>query len=358
MPYKIKSSGQWMAQVRIGGEKASRHRCKTKKEAMAWEREEKERILRRVPEEEEPIRTVSLHEWATAYLDYAKDRFVQSTYEEKRFAFRQLFSSGIIPESPACGLTGKDVLDFLQSESSKSGNSANKRRKNLRAAWKWGEVFLGLPEKNPFHSVPRFAEVREERNVPSLAEFFAVFESTDIGQDKCMLFFLLHTGARRDEVFRLRWKDVDFTARRVRLLWRKNAIGEWKESWLPIGDELVEMLDRQRRITGLLGHVFMHHTDDDKWVPYLYRQHWLKKLCARAGVKQFGFHGIRHLFASILASKNVPLVEIQKMLRHGSIATTQRYIHSLQEGSREVIEALPGLKSVTDYNQLKERKVM
>ena len=98
--------------------------------------------------------------------------------------------------------------------------------------------------------------------------------------------------------------------------------------------------------------------DDDKWVPYLYRQHWLKKLCARAGVKQFGFHGIRHLFASILASKNVPLVEIQKMLRHGSIATTQRYIHSLQEGSREAIEALPGLESVTDYNQLKERKEM
>jgi integrase len=97
-------------------------------------------------------------------------------------------------------------------------------------------------------------------------------------------------------------------------------------------------------------------TDDDKWVPYLYRQHWLKKLCARAGVKQFGFHGIRHLFASILASKNVPLVEIQKMLRHGSIATTQRYIHSLQEGSREAIEALPGLESVKVCNQLKERK--
>lgn len=38
-------------------------------------------------------------------------------------------------------------------------------------------------------------------------------------------------------------------------------------------------------------------------------------------------------------------VEIQKMLRHGSIQTTARYIHSLQkEGSREAIEALPSLK--------------
>lgn len=98
-------------------------------------------------------------------------------------------------------------------------------------------------------------------------------------------------------------------------------------------------------ITGLLGNVFMWQTHDRQWLPYQYRQHWMKKLCKRAGVEPFGFHGIRHLFASILASKNVPLVEIQKMLRHGSIQTTARYIHSLQkEGSREAIEALPSLK--------------
>ena len=93
---------------------------------------------------------------------------------------------------------------------------------------------------------------------------------------------------------------------------------------------------------------------DAKWAPYEKRQHWLKRLCAKAGVKQFGFHGIRHLFASILASKNVPLVEIQKMLRHGSIQTTARYIHSLQEGSREALAALPGL----DQEKIKERKVI
>lgn len=68
-------------------------------------------------------------------------------------------------------------------------------------------------------------------------------------------------------------------------------------------------------------------------MPYLYRQHWLKRLCAKAGVKQFGFHGIRHLFASILASKNVPLVEIQKMLRHGSIQTTARLSTRCRRGA-------------------------
>ncbi|MDD2307899.1 MAG: tyrosine-type recombinase/integrase [Prolixibacteraceae bacterium] len=69
----------------------------------------------------------------------------------------------------------------------------------------------------------------------------------------------------------------------------------------------------------------------------------VKKICVEAGVKPFGFHGIRHLFASILAAQNVPLVEIQYMLRHTSLATTQRYIHRLKKENREVLAALPGL---------------
>ena len=89
---------------------------------------------------------------------------------------------------------------------------------------------------------------------------------------------------------------------------------------------------------------------------YQYRQHWLKKVCNEAGVKPFGFHGIRHLFASILAAQNVPLVEIQYMLRHTSLATTQRYIHRLKKENREVLAALPGLtasetKSTSNVHQ-------
>jgi len=161
-----------------------------------------------------------------------------------------------------------------------------------------------------------------------------------------MLIALLHTGARRDELFRLRWKDVDFSGKRIRLYTRKNEIGEWKSAWLPMSDDLEGMLKEQQKITGPLRFVFLNKTESDdpqQWIPYLYRQHWLKKLCAKAGVKQFGFHGVRHLFASILAAKNRPLVEIQQMLRHGSITTTARYIHTLDGGNRDVFSALPGV---------------
>lgn len=345
MPYKRGS--QWIGQVvqilPDGMKKNLSHRSATKREAIEWE-EAKRREIQQGGQCQ--IRTVSLHEWATAYLDFAKNRFVQKTYDEKRLAFRELFSDGAIaPSEPASSLSGKDVLAFLQRKASESGNAANNRRKNLRAAFEWGKVFLDLPGKNPFDAVPRFAEVRDERRVPKIEEYWAVYQMADDPQDKLLLLMCLHTGARRDELFRLRWDDIDLIGGRVRLRWRKNNAGEWRDAWLPVSRDLLGALKTHRFKTGLLGNVFMWQTHDRKWLPYQYRQHWLKKLCKRAGVEPFGFHGIRHLFASILASKNVPLVEIQKMLRHWSIQTTAKYIHSLQkEGSREVIEALPSLR--------------
>ena len=328
-----------MAQVVAEGKKVSQRRCVTKKEAIEWERLEKERLKGRIIK----IRSTSLLQWATAYLEYSQKQFVKLTFEEKRFAFKLFFQS-VNPRLPVEKLMSIMVLKHLQSqESSRSGNSANKDRKNLRAAWEWGIRFLDLPERNPFDKIQRFAEERNERRVPGLDEFRKVFDVAEDGQDKLMLFMFLQTGARRDELFRLTWRDVNLKAREVTIKCRKNNIGEWKESRLPMSDDLCEMLKDQRKETGLLGHVFMCRTDDGQVVPYQYRQHWLKKLCAKARVEPFGFHGIRHLFASILASKNVPLVEIQKMLRHNSIQTTARYIHSLQENSREVLASLPGM---------------
>ena len=43
----------------------------------------------------------------------------------------------------------------------------------------------------------------------------------------------------------------------------------------------------------------------------------LKRLCREAGVREFGFHALRHYFASMLVSTNkVTLCDIQHMLGH------------------------------------------
>ena len=71
----------------------------------------------------------------------------------------------------------------------------------------------------------------------------------------------------------------------------------------------------------------------------------------KAKVKPFGFHGIRHLTASILYQKGYTLSIIQTILRHASPNTTARYIHSLGlEETRGALEkGLKGPAQVIEF---------
>jgi len=146
--------------------------------------------------------------------------------------------------------------------------------------------------------------------------------------------------ARRSELFRLHWQDVDFTKGEIRLTTRKRSGGSLEEDWLPMLDELhIALLYHKQAIKS--DWVF---PDPETGGPYLYRQHWMKRLCARAGVRPFGLHAIRHLSDSILANEGVPVIVIQGILRHKNSNTTQRYLHRLSE-LKTALKALSQRKS-------------
>jgi len=65
-------------------------------------------------------------------------------------------------------------------------------------------------------------------------------------------------------------------------------------------------------------------------LPFIQRQRHMMHICKRAGVKVFGLHAIRYLTASILAQADVPMVTIQRILRHKNLTTTERYIRGLE----------------------------
>lgn len=340
MPYRDKSSIKtpWIGQIKINGRKV-KHRCATRKEAVEWETTERKRLINNSPAQ---IRTASLLEWATAYLDFCKKKFVEKTYEEKKRSFQYFFAGGFDPSLPVTNLQPLSILKYFQDQAIKrSGNASNKDRKNLSAGWNWGRTYFDLPFENPFQRTTKQGEIRQERRIPSLAEFWKVYETATESQDKRMLLCYLYSGARRAELFQLRWQDVDFINSRIRLHWKKNRLGTLKAAWLLMATEAMEALREQHKVTGKSKWVFV---EPGSTLPYQYRVQWLRRLCKRAGVDRFGFHGIRHLCASILAGKGVPLVDIQGHLRHEHLSTTERYIHKIKE-TRSVIDALTGLRS-------------
>lgn len=144
--------------------------------------------------------------------------------------------------------------------------------------------------------------------------------STD--QDQVMFFTYLHLTARKSELFALRWEDVDFSEQKARLYTRKRQDGSLDYDWLPLNPDLCDALLVHRQ-SAKMEWIF---PDPNTEMPYQYRIHLMERLCKRAGVQKFGFHAIRHLTASILANSNVPMVDIQAILRHKNLATTERYI--------------------------------
>jgi integrase len=267
---------------------------------------------------------LKLIDWASKYIEYSETRFTYKTFKEKRSIFKRFFKN-VDPTLTVNRLKPVDVLNYLRIQvKNRSGYAANKDRKNLLAAWNWGIKYLDLPSPNPC-LVERFPENRHTRYVPPEKDFWKVYETAE-GEDKVMLLGYLHLAARRSELFRLRWEDVDFGSCRVRIGTRKRLGGHLEYEWLPMTDELFGVLfaHRQRAKSQW---VFADRGADK---PFTVRQHFMKKLCEKASVKPFGFHAVRHLTASILAQADVPMVTIQRILRHKNLMTTERYIRGLE----------------------------
>lgn len=290
-----------------------------KSEAKKWEAvQTEEEWSRKQP-------TLTVFSLANEYLSFAHARYVLKTYQEKQIAVRNLLRF-VDPATLAVEIPRKLIMDALMHRAQASGNAANKDRKNLAAMWQWASRFHDEIDAraNPFADVPRFAFDGLGRYVPPEADFWAAYNAAGL-DDQAFLLTMLHTAARRDELFRLLWSDVDLEAGTIRLGTRKTATGSMEYAHIPMTTDLRHALAAHRKQGVRSLHVF----STTEGQPYKWRQHYMVRLCSRAGVRPFGFHAVRHLSASILARAGVPLPTIQAILRHKSATTTARYLHSL-----------------------------
>lgn len=314
MPYQMKN-GRYKAAKMIDGVRRTAVFA-TLKDAKKWESEQSAEAWK--------AKILTALSAATDYLDDVKARMDRKTYNEKKLAFKLLFQN-IPPAIPLVDLTPRMAGDFLlKQHKARGGNAANGDRKNLLAWWNWCIKRRGVEKVNPFALVDKLPELRRPRIIPDRQDLQTLIDG-EHGFERVLLIALFHTAARADEMFRLTWGDVDLSGRRVRL-WTRKRKGGMESDWLPMTRELAVELSRHKPEDAKASDLVflkdgqpLHHDLDI-----------MDKLCQKHDVPRFGFHGIRHLAASLMDVAGKPLSTIQAMLRHKNASTTSRYLHELR----------------------------
>lgn len=356
------ASKRWKGQVWMDGKMAAVKWFGSAKAdqraAIAWE-EQTKKDLRAAKKLQAQMQTptdscpkkLTILDWANAYLEECERRNTLSTFKEKRDGFRRFTrylakSEGVAPDMPVENFGRREARLYLAFQKDKRGpNCSNKDRKVLTTAWRWGVAYLdGFPldQPDPFLGCQRYPENRHPRYIPPEGDFWKVYAVAP-EREQAMLTCYLNLAARKSELLRLTWDEVDFARNTVTLTTRKTRTGTIKRDEMPMNAEVRQtLLWLWEHRQGESNHVFTCPVEPFIGQPYKAAAHVMKRLCARAGVKRFGFHAIRHLAATILAQEGHSLFSIQHSLRHEKQSTTDRYLHGLG-AFKEVADALDSL---------------
>jgi integrase len=308
---------EWYGKVTYQGRVLTKL-AKSKKDALRWES-----ATRKELEAETRTGTASLSTLFNQYLDNVQARFSASSYKDKARVYREALAR--FGDVSTDRVKYRDIEIWLNEVKKRvSGITANRYKVHMVAAYNWGIKALHLPEPNPWR-IQKYKEEVGAKYVPSVEDFWKCYDSaTD--EERDMLLVFLHLAGRKREVFNLTWEDVDFGNNKIRLWTRKRDGGrEW--DLLPMSPDIRSALSTQRFRTGLGEYVF---PNPETGQPYTWHGKFLPRLCKMAGVREFGYHSLRHLAACLLDESGEPLAYIQAMLRHKNAVTTSRYLHSLR----------------------------
>lgn len=227
------------------------------------------------------------------------------------------------------------------------------RALKLAVLWNW------LPD-NPADRVVKPSYQAERKEVWTQEDLSRFLEATEGHWLQPLWVVGISTGARIGELLALRWDNVDLLSgvlsirRSVQRIHR-----EWVETTcktkagqrsITLPGEAVEALRRQRVIQARLrlkagsqwqdqGLVFSGEKGQPMHQSVV--QHAIKRTCQKIGVKPLSPHGLRHLHASLLLAKGLPITAVSQRLGHANAAITMAvYAHALKSHDDEAARAI------------------
>ena len=205
-------------------------------------------------------------------------------------------------------------------------------------------------ETNPCRAIKKYPENQVERYL-STNETEQLLTSCDADDHRTaarIIEFLILTGARKNEVFSMEWRQLEGLSsdtptwvidaghqkgeRRIRKVFRRQ-----------LSPEAADLLRRWKGEcpTPSVRYVFPSPRKPEKAVTCI-NTAW-ERIRLRANLSDVRIHDLRHSFASFAVNNGAPLYSVGEALGHKDVKTTQRYAHLTDETVRGVASGVGAL---------------
>jgi len=258
----------------------------------------------------------------TKYLPYIK------TYKRSWGTDVSLLNNHLLPRFGKLHMDAitREQMVQMHHEKRESGSAASTANRLLimmryifNLALKWQTTGISV---NPCKGLQLLEENNKRERYLLAEETQRLYDSLCANENTLLRYIvpmLIMTGARKRELLDAKWSDFDLTQR----IWRIPITKSGKARHVPLSEGVLSLMQAIPR----------HPTE-----PWLFPNPKTGKPFAsvfyawdtarrQAGLGDVRMHDLRHSFASLLINSGRTLYEVQKILGHTQVKTTERYAH-------------------------------
>lgn len=266
---------------------------------------------------------IRISEFQPEYLKYAEGVYTPKTVKHFRTAFREFIR--IAGDVPVASIGIRQVESFLAEKKAEASPwTAAKYYAALSSAWstavRWGYI-----ESNIFERIKKPATYESSPAYFSRDEFNTLISVITDEPFLDLIKTAVYTGLRLNEILNLRWDHVDFNDRVIRIQNTEEFKTKNKKNRVvPMNDTVRFIMEKKSR-TRKCAYVFSKNGRQlgECGVSKRFKRHVRK-----SGLSdKLRFHSLRHTCATWLIKAGVPIYEVQLIMGHTNISTTERYLH-------------------------------
>jgi site-specific recombinase XerD len=238
----------------------------------------------------------------------------------------------------------RDYLNSLQLDRSYKSTTLARVISSIRAVFDFA-VLRGFMEASPAAQIHTPKQPKKLPIYLVAQELVRLLEAPDADaasgpRDRAILAVMAFTGTRLSEVTGINLKDLDLANRAVRVTGKGS-----KERIIPLNAVVHDALSAYLAVRGASESPALFLNKFGDRMSGRMMENIVRKYALKAGIFKDGIspHKLRHTFATLLHASEVDLIEIQSLMGHANIASTQIYTHTSSAKLRQAVKKLESI---------------